>query len=104
MPPPKKPSRLSVPITPEARAALERFSEVSGVSMASFLANVVHDSIPVIEAMTEAYLLARSSPSRAVEIMEDELVRTMAKAARTQLDFNEQAARGVKLGKRHRRD
>jgi hypothetical protein len=99
---PKAKTRLSVSITPESRAALEQFSEVSGVAMAQFISSLVHDSVPIIQAMTQAYKVARSSPRQASSIMETQFLRTMADAAQTKLEFDE-AAKTPRLRKQPRK-
>lgn len=94
--------RLSVTLTPESRAALERFSEVSGIAASQFIRSIVDDAVPIIDAMTRAYETARKSPARAVGIMESEFVRTMAKAAQSQLDL-EVAKKEKKIRQRPRK-
>lgn len=98
---PTKNPRIYVTLTPESREALERFSEISGVASSQFIRSIIHDSVPVIEAMTKAYAAARTAPQRAVSIMESEFVRTMAHAAQAQLELEEHKV--MKLRKRPRK-
>jgi hypothetical protein len=101
--PTKKP-RLLVTLSPEGRAALERFSKVSGVAQSSFIGSLVDDAIPVLESMTRAFEAARKSPIEAAEIMNAALVETMKNAAQEQLHFSDQAKKRARLRRRPTRD
>lgn len=81
--------RLSVTLTPESRAALERFSEASGIASSQFITSIVHDAIPVIDAMTESFRIARSQPERAAELMTAQLLRASSLAAQAKLELDE---------------
>jgi len=81
--------RLSVTLSPESRAALERFSEASGIAASQFITGIVHDSIPVIDAMTESFRIARSQPERAAELMTQQLLRAATLAAQAKLELDE---------------
>lgn len=83
--------RLSVTLSPESRAALERFSEASGIAASQFITGIVHDAIPVIEAMTESFRIARSQPERAAELMTAQLLRATTMAAQVKLELDDAA-------------
>jgi hypothetical protein len=76
---------MSITFTPESRAALERFSQVTGIAASQFVTNIIHDAIPVIEATTKAFEIARTSPQAAAELMTSELLRVQALAAQEHL-------------------
>lgn len=84
--PTKKP-RVYVTLSPEAHHALTRFADVSGVAASQFIRSIVDDSIPVIEAMTKAYEMAKKAPTEAVKVMESELVRAMSRSAQMHLEM-----------------
>ena len=84
--------RLSITLSPESRAALDALSEAAGVSAASFIAGLVHDAIPVIEATTRALRAARTQPQKAADILNSEVVRAVAKVAQGQLELDEAIA------------
>jgi len=83
--------RMGLTLSPEAFAALDRFTEVTGYAASSFCAQVIEDSLPVVEAMTQAFIKARTSPVQAAKIMDSEFVRTLAHAAQTKLAFEDSA-------------
>jgi hypothetical protein len=78
---------MSVTLSHESRAALDRLSRASGVASSQFVSQLVHDAIPVLTAMAEAFEVARTSPSRAAELMQSATVAAMARAAQAQLEF-----------------
>jgi len=95
--------RLNITLTSESRAALEKFSEVSGLAASQFVAQIVHDCIPLIESMTHAFELARKSPQAASDAMRDVLNQSMVQAAQHSLAFDK-IRPGRKLRKRPTRD
>jgi hypothetical protein len=94
--------RLSVTLSPESRAALERFSAVSGIAASQFISGLVHDAIPVIDATTEALRLSKSQPQKAADLLNFQLARTVAAATQQQLELDE-AIKQRKLRKRPRK-
>lgn len=83
-----KSQRLSVSLTPEGRAALERLSAASGIASSQFISKLVHDSVPVIDALAAAFAAASSQPEKSVDILYGEVGRALAVVARAghQLD------------------
>lgn len=98
--PTKKP-RLAVTLTPESRAALERLSDVSGIASSQFISQLMHDAIPVVEAMTRSFEEAKKSPQRAAQIMQELLTDAHVEIAQQQLAF--ESARAKKKRKLRRR-
>jgi hypothetical protein len=94
--------RLSVTLSPESRAALERLTAVSGVAASQFISGLVHDAIPIIEATAKALEVAKSQPQKAADVLNEQLVRTLAKATQGQLELD-QAIQERKLRKRPRK-
>ena len=84
----KQRTRLNVSLSPESRAALERFSEASGIAASQFITGMVHDAIPVIDAMAESFRIARSQPERAADLMTAQLLRASSLAAQAKLEFD----------------
>jgi uncharacterized protein (DUF1778 family) len=96
---PTKNPRISVTLTPESRAALDRLSDVAGVSASSFIGSLVHDAIPIIEATTRALVAARTQPQKAAEILNEQVVKANMVIAQHQLELD-QAIKSRKVRKR----
>lgn len=95
--------RLNVTLSPESRAALERFSKATGVAASQFVGSLVQDSIPVIDAMTKAISEARTAPRKAASTMGTALNDALIQAMQAKLDLDEHV-HGKKLRRRPRRD
>lgn len=91
--------RLNVTLTPESRAALERFSASTGIAAAQLIRSLMHDAIPVVDAMTDAMAIAKSSPQKAADLMTAQLLSATAKASQAKLDLDE-AAKEPKMRRR----
>lgn len=91
--------RLYVTLTPPTREALERFTEATGIASSQFAAQILDGAVPVIEATTEAFRLAKRSPERAADLMRDVLSSAMVSAAQEKLELDE-ASKSAKLRKR----
>jgi hypothetical protein len=98
----KRPTRLNITFTPEGHAALERLAETTGIAISQYVASLIHDSIPVIDATCNAIALAKKSPHQAADIMNSELVRALHMAAQAKLDLDD-AVKEKKLRRRPRR-
>lgn len=90
--------RMAITVTPESRAALERLAKASGIAASQFVSKVVHDAIPVFNAMAHAFEVAKKNPQEAVGAMEAALEDAMVKAAQFQLNLSAEKPR--KLRKR----
>jgi hypothetical protein len=95
--------RMSITLTPEARAALERLSVVSGIAASSYISGLVHDAIPVINATADALALAKKQPQRAAEIMNEQLVRVVGLAAQGKLELEEAVEKRKRMRRRPRK-
>lgn len=82
-------TRLNVSLTPESRAALERFSEATGIASSQLIRSVMHDAIPVIEAMTEAMAIAKTAPQQAADLMTHQLLTASARAAQLNIELQD---------------
>lgn len=91
--------RLAITLTPESREALERFTKASGIASSQFVSKVVHDAVPMIDAMTRAYLAASKKPLDAVVMMEESLNEAMTTLAQHKLAL-EHTKRRRKLRRR----
>lgn len=89
--------RIAFTPTLEVRAALDRFAAVSGISPASFVASLLADSVPVIDAMAEAYQQARKAPLEAAETLRRVTHTAMVNVAQEQLRFDTHARRHARL-------
>lgn len=102
--PTQKP-RLAITLTPETREALERLTQVSGIASSQFVSQMLHDAIPMIDAMTRSFEAAKKSPHRAAEIMQELLTEAQVEVAQHQLAFDAAAKKKKrKLRKRPKRD
>lgn len=97
-----RPRRLNVSLTPESRAALERFSQVTGIAASQLIRSVMHDAIPVIDAMTQALAVVKTSPQKAADLMSEQLLNASVKAAQGKLELDE-AVKEKKLRRRPQR-
>lgn len=87
---PTKPKpRLAISLTVESRAALERLTQASGIAASQYIASLVHESIPVIEATANALEIAKRSPKQAADILNSEFIRGVTKASQAKLELDE---------------
>lgn len=92
--------RLNVTLSPESRVALERFSQVTGMASSSFIAKLVHDAIPVINATADAIEIAKRSPAKAAALMNQAVVGGITEVVQAQLELDQRTRIGKKLRKR----
>lgn len=85
----KRPPRLSVTLSPEARAALERFTEATGIASAQYVSGLINDAVPIIEATARALNLAKQQPQKAATILNEEIVRAIGLASQAKLELDE---------------
>jgi uncharacterized protein (DUF1778 family) len=96
---PTKLPRISVSLTPEAKAALDALADAAGVSASSFVGGLVHDAIPIIEATTRALVAARTQPQKAADILNEQVVKANVMLAQQQLEL----ADAIKVRKMRRK-
>lgn len=95
--------RISVSLSDDAKAALDRFTSTTGIASSQFVGQLIDGAIPVIDATTEAFRIARSSPQAAAAHMSEVLNRAMIAGAQEKLEL-EAAAKTKRLRKTSRRD
>ena len=61
--------RIQVRVTDEVDQALQEFKAISGVAPASFIAQMVNDSLPMIKALTESLKAAKTDTNSGVDIL-----------------------------------
>jgi hypothetical protein len=93
MPKTPKLPRIAIQVSPELFAALEAFTQETGIARAQILAQMVSETVPVIQAMTEAFRQAKRSPSTAMDVMKDVVRDAHLKVAQVQLDLESKRPR-----------
>lgn len=73
---------------PDLDRALRRLSAVSGIAQSSWATQFLAESIPVINAMADAFELAQKDRQAAADLMQNIAQTTMAKAAQAALDLD----------------
>lgn len=96
-------ARMYVTLTPATRAALDRFTAATGIASSQFAAQILDGSVPVIDATTEAFKIAKRSPAAAASRMSEVLGQAMVAAAQEKLELDD-AAVTKPLRKRPARD
>lgn len=87
--------RLTISLAPEVRAVLYRLTEVSGIPASQYIAHLLEDTVPLIEATVKALEKAKKSPEAALGIMARELERTVSIGLEAQYEL-QKAAQGLK--------
>ena len=95
--PTEKP-RLYITLTPELKRALDSFQAETGLARSALIAQLLSESVPVIDAMTEAYRAAKQSPAAAVDRMRDAVRHAHGKLSQASLSL-EQTAKHRRLRK-----
>ena len=85
---PTKLPRIGLTVSPQLHAALGELRRVSGMSSASFLSSILEESVPMIEAVTESFKLAKSGVRAPLEPMKDVLAKAMVAGAQVSLDLH----------------
>lgn len=62
--------RIYVTVPPELEAALNDLRDATGVSPASFIAEIMTDAVPMIRGITQAAIEAKKSPGNALQLMQ----------------------------------
>ncbi|WP_348239906.1 hypothetical protein [Salmonella enterica] len=84
---PTKHPRVYVPVSDDLRAALEEFTKESGIAKSQILSQLLSETAPVIRAMTEAFRVAKKSPTAAVDRMRELAQEAHIAVAQLQLDM-----------------
>lgn len=82
---PTKLPRISVSVSAESKAALDRLSEASGIASSMFISQIIDNAMPMIETMTRAFSEAKKSPLRAAEIMQEAMTDAHVELAQQSL-------------------
>ena len=86
---------MTISLSPEVRAALHDLTEVSGVPASQYIAHLLEDSLPLIQATVKALAKASKSPEAALGIMARELEKTVSMGLETQYEL-QKAAQALK--------
>lgn len=104
---PTKLKRISVCLTPEVEHALNELREATGISPASFVSQIVAESLPVLQAMTQAHKSLKEDQAEAFDVMANALATAMHQGTEAQLELMETTRKirrtaGI-VGKRRKR-
>jgi hypothetical protein len=86
--PTKKP-RMYVTLTPELDKALRELRKVSGVSSSSFVASILSEAVPMVNAVAESFRLAKTGVRAPLEPMKEAINRAMIEGAQISMQLNE---------------
>lgn len=62
--------RIYVTVPPQLEAALNDLRDATGVSPASFIAEIMTDAVPMIRGITQAAIETKKSPGNALQLMQ----------------------------------
>lgn len=97
-PVPTKRPRLNLTIEPETYAALHRLAEASGVAATSWANNLLNDSVPLLDAMAEAFRVVKTNPQRSAHIMAELANKATLQSAQASLELREEKPKLRKRG------
>ena len=80
--------RLQVPLSPEARKAIEEYASALGASPPAAAANLLEESIPALVELTQALKKVQSSPARALKQAAGALHRATEKADQLAMELD----------------
>lgn len=87
-----KAKRISVGFQPATHAALERLADAVGVSMASLVSGFMDQAAPSFDGIVEAVNLAKSKPTEALDMIQDQLVRAQHGVSKVQIELSDARA------------
>lgn len=104
---PTKLKRISICLPPEVEHALNDLREASGIAPASFITQIITESLPMIQALTKANRALKHDQAEAFEVLGQALATAMHQGTETQLELIETRRKvrrtaGV-VGKRRKR-
>lgn len=82
-----KAKRISVGFQPATHAALERLADAVGVSMASLVSGFMDEAAPSFDGIVQAVNLAKSKPTQALTMIQDQLVRAQHGVSKVQVEL-----------------
>lgn len=74
-------TRINISISPELHSVLKELAANAGQPVTKFPAYILESSLPTFKAMNTAFKTARTNKHKAMDIMDDELSRTIVNAA-----------------------
>lgn len=81
--------RIALTVSPEVHAALSKLTDATGVAAASYVASLLQDALPVIEATVRAVEVAKRAPREAAAMMDSELGKAIVMAGQASLDLHD---------------
>ena len=82
--------RIAVSLPPELEQALNELRDATGVAPASFVAEIMTQSIPMIRGITEAALEAKRNPHDAFRIMQRSMLSATTQVLNAQMELIDQ--------------
>lgn len=82
--------RFTLSISPELKHALDELNAATGVAAASFVGQIIENSIPVFLALAEAARKANEEPAKALQIMHKSMLEAIHGANETQMELMEE--------------
>mgnify|MGYP003394896860 CR=1 FL=1 len=84
-----KAKRIPVSFQPATHAALERLAAAVGVSISGLVSSFMDDAVSSFDGIVAALDVAKSKPVQALDLLQDELLKTQHKALQGQLELSE---------------
>jgi hypothetical protein len=84
-----KAKRIPISFQPATHAALERLASAAGVSISGLVSGFMDEAAPSFDGIVEALNVAKSKPIQALDLLQDELLKTQQKAFQGQLELSE---------------
>lgn len=82
--------RISLSLPPELEHALNELREATGVSPASFIVEMMTESIPMIHSIVKATSLAKRNNADAFQVLGDALTEAMHQGTSVQMQLIEE--------------
>jgi predicted DNA-binding protein len=82
--------RIAVSLPAELEQALNELRDATGVAPASFVAEIMTQSVPMIRSITEAALEAKRNPSDAFRIMQRSMLSATTQVLNAQMELIDQ--------------
>lgn len=84
---PTKNPRMGLSLPPEVHKALKDLSDATGTSASAFVVEILTSSLPAIKGITQAALMARTNPGKALVAFSELMLEAQSDVAQTQLEF-----------------
>lgn len=86
---PTKLKRISICLPPEVEHALNDLREASGIAPASFITQIITESLPMIQAVAQANRAAKHDQAEAFDVLQQALAAAMHNGSEAQLELME---------------